>query len=236
MRKLLAALTLGLFSMSTAQASNPHDKPKFAIKYSDVLHKIHAQAPTLSVQAGYTAVKAYLCAHKNYGYDPKRLLTIIDYSMPSTAKRMWIIDIANEKVLYNLLVAHGRNSGANYATKFSDIPQSKQSSIGVFVTENTYYGHDGYAMRLKGLDKGFNDAAYNRDVVIHGAKYVSEDFIKKYGRLGRSWGCPALSETYIKPVINLIKEGTLVVSYYPDSQWIKQSTFLNCKIKYGEAH
>lgn len=172
-------------------------------------------------------VKAYTCANKR-GLESKPVLTIIDYSKPSSQPRMWIIDLAHKKVKYEELVAHGKNSGELVPTHFSNSVNSLESSIGVYKTAYTYYGKDGYSLRLQGLEKGYNSNAMSRAVVIHGADYVSQDMIHKYGEIGRSWGCPAVSENMLKPTINTIKGGTLVFAYYPDRSWLKQSSFLHC--------
>ena len=128
--------------------------------------------------------------------------------------------------MYHTLVAHGKNSGAKFAKSFSNKFESKQSSLGLFVTGNTYQGGKGYALNLYGLEKGINDHAYKRRIVIHGADYVSENFIKKVGRLGRSWGCPSLDKKISTPLINEIKDGSFVFAYYPDKPWLSSSEFL----------
>jgi hypothetical protein len=156
----------------------------------------------------------------------KSLLTIIDYSKPSTEKRMFVIDLANKKLLHSSLVAHGRNSGENFARKFSNRSGSLQSSIGFFITSRTYYGKHGYSLRLKGLEKGINDKAEKRTIVIHKADYVSSEFIRRYGRLGRSWGCPALSNQDSKEVIDLIKEGSCLFIYGEDKNYLTKSSYV----------
>ena len=171
------------------------------------------------------AVKAYNNAlHK--GYVKQKIVTIIDYSLPSSVKRMWVVDINNRKVLYHTLVAHGKFTGGLFAKHFSDKPGSRASSIGTFVTENTYVGSNGYSLRLRGLEPGFNAKAHERAIVFHGAWYATQDFAKQHGRLGLSWGCPAVSPKLAKPIINEIKNGTLVFAYYPDSKWLQNSRFL----------
>src|SRR5581483_2558693 len=154
------------------------------------------------------------------------LLTVIDYSLPSTAKRMWVFDVATGKVLFHELVAHGKNTGDNYARHFSNSDGSLETSLGLFVTGNTYVGHNGYSLQLDGLEKT-NDSALRRAVVVHGAPYVSEAFAAAHGRLGRSWGCPALSQAVAHQVIDTIKGGTLVFSYGPDAAWLAASPWLH---------
>jgi hypothetical protein len=132
-------------------------------------------------------------------------------------------------MLFNELVAHGRNSGDNMATRFSDAMESRESSIGLFRTADTYTGHNGYSLRLDGLEPGFNGHARDRAIVMHGAPYVNEAVAKSNGRLGRSWGCPALREAVARNVIDMVRGGGVIFSYYPDATWLKTSRFLNCR-------
>ena len=141
------------------------------------------------------------------------LLTVIDYSLPSTEPRLWVLDLARGKVLYHELVAHGRGSGDNYATQFSNVPDSRATSLGLFLTGGTYQGGNGYSLILKGLDRGLNDRAEERHIVMHGAWYVSPEQARHQGRIGRSWGCPALSEQIARPIIDTIKSGSFIFSY-----------------------
>lgn len=156
------------------------------------------------------------------------ILTVIDYSLPSSEKRLWVFDLNEKKLLFNTYVSHGIKSGALVSKYFSNKNDSKASSIGVYKTEKTYYGRDGLSLRLTGLDNGFNDNASNRYIVMHGGWYVSEQFIKKYGRAGRSWGCPAVPENLRDGIINTIKDNSLFVAYYPSDIWFSNSKFLNC--------
>ena len=138
------------------------------------------------------------------------LLTVIDYARPSTEPRLWVLDLEEGRVLYRELVAHGRGSGDNYATSFSNVAESHKTSLGLFVTEASYVGRNGYSLRLHGLDPGVNDNAYARAIVIHGASYVSAAIVKQMGRLGRSWGCPAVAYAIARPLIDAIKGGSVV--------------------------
>ncbi len=150
------------------------------------------------------------------------LLTIIDYSLPATPPRLWVLDLENGKVLYHELVAHGSGSGDNYANRFSNNNDSHQTSLGLFVTGGTYEGGNGYSLKLRGLDKGFNDRAEERHIVMHGAWYVSAEHARAQGRLGRSWGCPAVSQQSARPVIDTIKGGSFVFSYASaDPAWLR---------------
>lgn len=168
---------------------------------------------------------AYLNARK-HGYAGKQVLTVIDYSKPSTERRLWVFDLKKNRTLFNTWVSHGKNSGGVNATSFSNSPGSLKSSIGVFLTDETYTGKNGYSLRLRGLERGINDYAYSRAIVIHGAEYASANTLKTYGKIGRSWGCPAVGSSLAKPLINSIKEKSVVFAYYPDKRWLSRSSFL----------
>ncbi|MFI4918762.1 MAG: murein L,D-transpeptidase catalytic domain family protein [Legionellales bacterium] len=189
------------------------------------LQHLSHKAPQLNKGVLKLALTAYKNADKR-GAVKKPVLTVIDYSLPSNKQRMWVFDVRNERLLYNTYVAHGKNSGVNNAHHFSNRESSKESSLGTYITKDTYMGHKGYSLNLQGLDRGFNDNAYNRRVVIHGAWYVEPDFIKKAGRAGLSWGCPAIARTLAKPVINTIKNGSVVFAYFPDKYFLSHSGYL----------
>lgn len=160
------------------------------------------------------------------------LLTVIDYSLPSTQPRLWVLDLAHGKVLYHELVAHGSGSGENYATRFSNVDESRQTSLGLFLTGGTYEGGNGYSLKLRGLDRGFNDRAEDRHIVMHGAWYVSPEQIRSQGRLGRSWGCPALSQEIAPSVIDTIKGGSFVFSYSDrDTTWLRAATSVQQRVQ-----
>jgi hypothetical protein len=167
----------------------------------------------LSPRALAAALDAVACARSRGVAGRDDLLTVIDYSLPSTAPRLWVLDLARGKVLFHELVAHGAGSGDNYATRFSNAPDSRQTSLGLFLTGGTYEGGNGYSLKLNGLDPGVNDRAEERKVVMHGAWYVSADHVQHFGRLGRSWGCPALPVASAHSVIDVIKNGTFLFSY-----------------------
>lgn len=155
------------------------------------------------------------------------LLTIVDFTRPSTVKRMYVLDVTTGKVLFHTLVAHGQKSGREFAEQFSNIPESYQSSLGFYETSSTYIGKNGYSMKLRGLEKGINNLAEERAVVVHGAPYVSEGFIKANGYLGRSWGCPALPENLNRPIIDKIKNGTCLFIYSKKNNYLDRSRVLN---------
>ncbi|MCG2792903.1 MAG: murein L,D-transpeptidase catalytic domain family protein [Weeksellaceae bacterium] len=154
------------------------------------------------------------------------LLTVCDFSISSCKKRLWVIDMAEKRILFNSLVAHGKGTGEEFALNFSNAEDSHQSSLGFYITEQAYTGDNGYSLRLFGMDKGYNDAALDRCIVMHGANYVSEDFIKTEKRLGRSWGCPAIPRELAQPIIDTIKDKTCLFIYYPDQNYLSSSQWL----------
>ena len=163
--------------------------------------------------------------------DP-RTLTVIDYSRPSTEPRLWTFDLQTGALLFTEHVAHGQRTGENMAVNFSDVLESRQSSIGLFRTDDTYVGRNGYSLRLDGLEPGFNGHARERAIVMHGAPYVDAATAAKQGRLGRSWGCPAVRDAIARELIDTIKGGGVVFSYYPDAEWLRTSRFLTCPPAY----
>ena len=211
-----------------AIASAYHAYSTSAIKpLNEIKDMLLKEAPTLSAAVIDNVLTTLKCANE-YNVDHTNILTIIDYSLPSNEKRLWIFDLKGEKLLFNTYVSHGITSGSLLTDAFSNRNNSKASSIGVYTTEKSYYGRDGLSLRLDGLDRGFNDNAQNRAVVMHGGWYVDETFIKKYGRAGRSWGCPALPLNMYESIINTIKDKSLFVIYYPTDSWLLKSKFLKC--------
>lgn len=188
--------------------------------------KINAQADNINQTVLKFSLNAYLRA-RQYGLDSKQLLTIVDYTKPSSERRLWVVDLKRARVLFNTWVTHGKNSGTLNATSFSNEPGSLKSSLGVFLTIGTpYVGGNGYSLRLQGLERGINDNAYQRDIVVHGAWYANHNVVNRYGFLGRSWGCLAVDEETVHPLINTIKDNTLVFVYYPERSWLNHSSFL----------
>jgi L,D-transpeptidase-like protein len=176
------------------------------------------------------ALGAVSCGIASGDLQTPSTLTLIDYSRPSTTPRLWVFDLRSGQLLFSELVAHGRNSGDNMATRFSDTMESRETSIGLFRTADTYVGHNGYSLRLDGLEPGFNANARERAIVMHGAPYVDAAVARANGRLGRSWGCPALREAVARQVIDTVRGGGVIFSYYPDPAWLKASKFLNCGV------
>jgi hypothetical protein len=191
-----------------------------------LISSLQNQAPTLRAEVLRLALDASGCAARKGLVKRSELLTVIDYSLPSTEPRLFVFDLAARRLLFHELVAHGRTSGGMKTSAFSNIPGSNASSIGLFVTANTYIGRNGYSLRLKGLEAGFNDRAWDRAIVMHGASYVSEATARALGRLGRSQGCPAVRPQIARKLIDTLKEGTPIIAYYPDQQWLSSSRFL----------
>lgn len=184
----------------------------------------------LDGKLNFDAFRRAIIGYENLDFKNKDVITIIDFTLPSTEKRMFVIDMNKKQVLFNTIVSHGRNSGEKYATSFSNRHGSFQSSLGFYTTENTYMGGNGYSLVLNGLEKGINDQAKPRAVVIHGADYCSQSVINATGRLGRSYGCPALPRELTKPIINTIKNGSMVFIYAEDDKYLANSTALQ-KVK-----
>ena len=184
---------------------------------------------SLKLQKSGLKKEAFAFAYKGYSallqkrrINKEGLLTICDFSQSSRRKRLYLIDLVNYKVLLNTHVAHGKNSGGEYARKFSNRPESLQSSLGFYVTKRTYWGEHGLALVIDGLEKGFNDKAEKRRIVVHGSKYVGDRSIN-----GRSFGCPAIPKKYSSKLINTIKNGSLLFIYHPSKNYLTGSTILN---------
>lgn len=174
----------------------------------------------------YTAFEQAYIGYNKIQEKNKNIITLIDFSKPSTQERLYVLDMKEKKLLYKSLVSHGRNSGENYATSFSNENGSYKSSLGFYLTENTYQGKNGYSLILNGLEKGINDRAKERAIVIHGAPYSNPSVIAS-GRLGRSQGCPALPQALSRPIINTIKGGSLLYIYADDKKYLAQSSILS---------
>lgn len=221
MRNRLAA-TMAVLLLSLAAAAQAS-----AQLHQDQLYQtLHQAAPGLDAEVLERALDALHCAAPEQATQAR--LAVIDYSLPSTEKRLWVFDLSQQTLLFNELVAHGRASGNKHSTQFSNIPGSHQSSIGLFRTLNTYHGRNGYSLRMAGLETDFNHKALDRAIVIHGADYVSRDFIRQTGRIGRSHGCPAVNSATARPLIDTLKDGHYVYSWYPDPEYIARSRLLQC--------
>ncbi|MFP7656765.1 murein L,D-transpeptidase catalytic domain family protein [Chryseobacterium proteolyticum] len=210
-------------------ADTKSEKITNAVSSSEELYKSIAFAPghELNEEVFFKALTGFENLKKaGLLSQDSHLLTVCDFSMSSNTNRLWVIDTQEKKVLFNSLVAHGKNTGEEFATNFSNNESSLQSSMGFYITDATYNGDNGYSLRLLGMDKGFNDAAYRRAIVMHGANYVSEEFAAMHKRIGRSWGCPAIPKDLTAPIINTIKGRNCLFIYYPDQNYLSSSEWL----------
>jgi hypothetical protein len=185
-------------------------------------------APNADTRVLALALDAMRCALKGGVEAQARRLAVVDYSRPSLEPRLWVFDLQKGTLLWEEVVAHGQGSGQNVPHAFSNIEGSHQSSLGLFLTTDTYTGRNGYSLRMQGLEPGINDRAMSRAIVMHGASYVDVDRNASMGRLGRSWGCPAVRTAVAKPMIDALKGGQFLFSYYPDPDWLENSRLLTC--------
>jgi hypothetical protein len=213
-------LAAGLFLSLPLLAAQPAYKP--------LVDSLSRAAPGLDQQVLTHAVAAMQCAVNN-GATPAQRLAVIDFSRPSSERRLWIFDLQQRRLLLKDFVAHGMKSGENLATQFSNLVGSHQSSLGLFRTAESYSGKHGYSLRMDGLEPGVNDLARERAIVIHPADYVNPAWIATQGRIGRSQGCPAVRPEVARMVVDSLKGGQFMFSWYPDQQWLRSSAYLNCK-------
>jgi hypothetical protein len=222
-RVLILALHVVLSGVATADADDGAPP--------DLVDRLVAQTENLKPEVLELALAAYAEGMEK-GYFTRKRLTVIDYSLPSYEQRLWVIDMATERVLFEEIVAHGmgkpRGSGGDMETakEFSNRRGSRKSSLGLFVTAETYQGRHGYTLRLDGLEEGVNDNARERLIVIHGAHYVTKPRADDH-MVGRSWGCPSVRPKVARPLIDAIKGGSAVWIYYPDAAWLEESEFLD---------
>lgn len=234
MRKTVAIILLTSIAGLYAIFSQPNQpkSPIIATSPQKDTIKVAESTPTiarlyeeiaLNGKLKFEAFEMAMNGYQNLSFKNKDIISVIDFSLPSTDKRMVVIDLKQKKVLFHTIVSHGRNSGEKYATSFSNKHGSYQSSLGFYKTANTYQGGNGYSLVLDGLEKGINDQAKPRAVVIHGADYSSQAVINATGRLGRSYGCPALPRGVTKPIINTIKDGTMLFIYADNKEYLAKS-------------
>jgi hypothetical protein len=191
------------------------------------LSTLEKQIPAESRAALKAGLAAWHEAVSSGAVTRSDVFTVIDYSRPSTEPRLFVIDVPARKVAFIERVAHGRGSGENITERFSNVAGSLMTSLGAFRASDVYQGQHGISLHLDGLEPGFNDHARERTIVMHGAAYVNDDIVATQGRLGRSWGCPAVRPAIVKSLIETIKDGSLVLAYYPDTNWLARSRFLN---------
>ncbi|QKE64867.1 murein L,D-transpeptidase catalytic domain family protein [Aquipseudomonas campi] len=215
----LALMGLWLFCAPLLAAPTANDQ---------LIKDLARVAPGLNQQALRHAVAAMQCA-VNHGAEPASRLAVIDYSQPSTARRLWIFDLQRKRLLLSDYVAHGRRSGENFAQSFSNREGSYQSSLGLFRTAESYRGKHGYSLRMDGLEPGLNDLARERAIVIHGASYVDPRLVRSQGRIGRSLGCPAVRPQVARMVVDKLKGGQFLFAWHSDRRWLRNSAYLDCK-------
>jgi hypothetical protein len=212
---LLAGLALAHPGSGARAAATPAvPEESGAASRSDLEASLLAAAPTIHPEALHAALSAWESL-RSRGQAIRDLMTVIDYGLPSTARRMWVFDLASRRLLFHELVAHGRNTGEDVAQFFSNEEGSLMTSLGAFVTGEPYLGRNGYSLRLRGVDAGINDHAEVRTIVVHGAPYVSDDFARRVGRLGRSYGCPAVRLEIARALIDQVKDQTLLYAWHP---------------------
>lgn len=202
------------------------DSPSLHVALDSLYEKLHLDSMELSREAYSYALMGLENLYDEGVLSNDSVLTVIDFSLPSYKKRLFVIDLNTGELLFNTYVSHGRNSGTDMAKKFSNRNNSFQSSPGFYITGNTYYGEHGYSLRLDGKEKGINDNAQMRKIVMHPADYVSNYSIRVKGYLGRSLGCPAIPPAVHKPLINTIKDGSCLFIYSPDTNYISRSNLL----------
>jgi hypothetical protein len=233
----LGMLSLPVFINGNNKTDLGYKSKISSLKSSNDAAAIESEASSLYDQLaldGDISMKTLVYALKGFKYlqskgllENNNTLSICDFSQSSRKKRLYIIDVASRKLLLNTYVAHGRNSGGEYATSFSNDQDSHKSSLGFYVTRNTYNGAHGLSLRIEGVEKGFNDKANTRDVVVHGCDYLGERWIKNSPFAGRSWGCPAVPLAETPKVIKLIKNGSCLFIYHPTEKYIRNSKILN---------
>lgn len=220
-------MALSLFLSGCVSVPTYRHIPQYIDHIPERAALLVAQTQDLTARVAMLALIAYNKAQAA-GYGDKHILTIIDYSEPSSEHRFWVIDLDSNKILFHELVAHGVGSGTLYATRFSDQINSKETSIGLFITAaNPYRGRHGESLHLQGLEPGFNGNVWARSIVIHAAPYVCDQFVHQHGMAGQTWGCPALNSKDIKQIIDTIKGGTLLFAYANDPNWLQHSKFLH---------
>ena len=199
----------------------------FAAEASALYQQFDLQEAGLTKKAFEYALKGYYYLLDHHWLNKTNILSICDLSQSSRNKRLYVLDLEQKKVLVNTYVAHGRNSGKEFASSFSNNPSSHKSSLGFYITQGTYYGNNGLSLKIRGMERGFNDRAGGRNIVVHGSQYVGPDFLEMNQFCGRSYGCPAVPADEIEPIIDLIKEGSVLFIYHPTKKYISKSKILN---------
>ena len=219
--------------VNVLKAGNPVSTKKsakaaaFAAEVSSLYQEFDLQEIGLNKKAFEYALKGYYYLLDHHWLNRPNILSICDMSQSSRNKRLYILDMEQHTVLVNTYVAHGRNSGTEFARSFSNSPSSHKSSLGFYITQGTYYGNNGLSLKIRGMERGFNDRALGRNIVVHGSQYVGPDFLEMNQFCGRSYGCPAVPADESDEIIDLIKEGSCLFIYHPTKKYLIKSKILN---------
>lgn len=227
---MFAALSLYTFFpplFQSLQASTKKPTVDFEQYVQSLYETIELKKSGLDLDCFRYALIGYFNLREKDAIKKAGIISIIDFRKPCNERRFYTIDIAGRKVLYHTFVAHGRNSGDIYARRFSNRPGSLRSSLGFFVTGTTYHGEYGYSLYLYGMEQGFNDKAKARRIVVHGAYYVGSPMIQQYGKIGQTFGCPALPAGPHITIIDTIKGGTCLFQFYDDKNYVAQSSLFD---------
>jgi len=220
------SINANLFSLAKSKDTEDLNNINDNSFFFNVYDSLQLSDRGLSRQVFEYAIRGFNKIRTTGALENDSILSIVDFSKPSSEKRLFVIDVKNYKLLFNTYVAHGIRSGKEFARFFSNAPESNKSSLGFYKTADTYIGKNGYSLHLVGLERGFNDNAYKRDIVIHAADYVNEQMIRSKGWIGRSWGCPALPEYLSRPIIDNIKNGTCLFIFGADKKYLLRSSML----------
>jgi hypothetical protein len=230
---LLCVVVAFVLPVNVLRAGGPVNAKKAAKaaacaeKVNNLYEQIDLKELGLTKKAFEYALKGYYYLLDHHWLNKTNILSICDLSQSSRNKRLYIVDLEQRTVLVNTYVAHGRNSGGEFARTFSNNPSSHKSSLGFYVTQGTYYGNNGLSLRIRGMERGFNDRAGSRAVVLHGSEYVGPDFLEMNKFCGRSYGCPAVPADESETIIDLIKEGSCLFIYHPTKKYTSRSKILN---------
>lgn len=230
MKRIYYLLITALLYFQTSKGQVTSDN-FFALTYStnkidSLYHILKFTGLKPTYQVFYGGITGYNTLVKEMKIQNSRYLTLVDFSLSSNKRRLWVIDLIKMEVIYNSLVSHGKNTGVEFASKFSNTPSSHMSSLGFYITGSTYYGKYGLSLYLNGVEPGVNDNAMKRTIVMHGAQYATIDFVNKYGRLGRSYGCLAVPPSKGSAIIETIKNKSCLFVYYPDKKYLASSKYL----------
>jgi hypothetical protein len=229
----LCVLVAFVLPVSTLKAGGPVKTKSsakaiaFAAEATALYQQFDLQEAGLTKKAFEYALKGYYYLLDHHWLNKTNIISICDLSQSSRSKRLYVLDIEQRKVLVNTYVAHGRNSGTEFARTFSNNPSSHKSSLGFYITQGTYYGNNGLSLKIRGMERGFNDRAGGRNIVVHGSQYVGPDFLDMNQFCGRSYGCPAVPADECETIIDLIKEGSVLFIYHPTKKYITKSKILN---------